>query len=102
MAKSEDTFEVDAVTPVGTLGRRRKDGEETLGVLTPVPEGKPLTGDCISLKPREGEPRVYDVHVLYEGKKGPCRANSRRYRNNYDAVFGTQERNKPEADYNLN
>lgn len=102
MAKGEDTFEVDAMTPVGAFGRRKKDGVETQGIVSPLNEGKPFTGECITLKAREGESRVYDVKVLYEGKKGPCRAATRQYRNNYEAVFGTKGRSDPETDYNLN
>ena len=97
MPKS-DVFEIEAID-TGSLvayGRRTKDGEVKTGVLTPLKEGQPITGDAIKLNHCHGN--VYEVETLYDGKAGPCRANSAAYRSNYDSIFGE----KKGPDYGLN
>jgi hypothetical protein len=68
--------------------------------LKKVDPGTPLMGDeVISLSQREGAPFLdAEVTTINEdagestaGHSGPCRVNSKAYRDGWDRIFGNQE-----------
>jgi hypothetical protein len=75
---------------------RARQGKVEVGEVRPIAEGKPLSGEIVTLRPRDGAPRVCDVKVEYapatearaEGTKGPAQVATAKYRDNWDAIFG--------------
>jgi hypothetical protein len=70
---------------------RFRDEAVSLGEVRPVTEGQPLTGEVITLRPREGAPPfVRDVETVYAPQKtdGPAQVASDAYRQNWEVVFG--------------
>jgi hypothetical protein len=96
----------DAKTDVVVLGPPTDDGEgvhvlrarderiET-GELRNIEEGRPVTGEVVSLAPRKENPRIYDVKDSYSVEpeaaakktKGPAQVATQAYRDNWDEVF---------------
>jgi hypothetical protein len=82
---------------------RARQGKVEVGEVRPIAEGKPLSGEIVTLRPRDGAPRVCDVKVEYapetearvEGAKGPAQVATTKYRDNWDAIFG--DRDHPSA-----
>lgn len=69
--------------------RARPEGLQ-IGEVRPLEEGKPVHGEIVTLKPREGEPRVCDVEVHYAHKPAhgrPAQVASDRYRENWAQIF---------------
>lgn len=71
--------------------RARGEGIE-LGEVRPLEEGKPVHGEIVTLKPREGsaDPRVCDVEVHYSARRPagrPAQVASDRYRENWAQIF---------------
>lgn len=78
---------------------RARDERLELGEIRPMKEGRAIHGDVVRLKPREGEPRVFDVETLLERPKleahaadrsGPAQIATDAYREGWDAIFGTE------------
>jgi hypothetical protein len=71
---------------------RLKNDELSVGEVRALEEGKPIAGEVIKLKPREGRPNVCDVDVVMEAPvragKGPAKVATESYRSNWDRVFG--------------
>lgn len=86
--------------------RMRSDRVET-GELRPLQEGKPLTGDVVTLRPRENTPWLCDVDVAHAAPtlvpaadvasassittalgKGPAQVATKEYRHNWESIFG--------------
>jgi hypothetical protein len=65
-----------------------------LGEVRPLKEGKPITGEVVQLKPREGAPRVCDVEVMAtvptaaRDAKGPAQVSTSAYRASWERIFG--------------
>lgn len=86
-------------TPDGEGVRVLRAREERIeaGELRALKEGKPITGEVVSLEPRKENPRVCDVKSSYAPssspaassgpKKGPAQVASAKYRENWDEVF---------------
>jgi hypothetical protein len=73
---------------------RVKDDSLSVGEVRPVREGEPMNArELVRLRPRDGTPRVCDVETLYEPprKSGPPKVATRRFREGWDAIFGTRE-----------
>lgn len=106
----DDDTKKDAATDVVLLGPPTPDGEgvhvirareervET-GELRALKEGKPITGEIVSLEPRKENPRVCDVKSSYRApsavgakKKGPAQVATEQYRDNWDEVFGASSK----------
>jgi hypothetical protein len=73
------------------------------GELRPLQEGRPVTGEIVTLAPREGNPRVCDVKESYaplapHKGKGPAKVATSAYRSGWDEIFG----DKPTPDRSLN
>lgn len=69
--------------------RAREERIET-GELRALREGKPVVGEIVSLKPREGNPRVCDVESTFTPPaqaKGPAQVATPAYRENWDQIF---------------
>jgi hypothetical protein len=76
--------------------------EETLeaGELRALEEGKPITGEIVTLSPRKDNPRVCDVKDSYRppslsaathkalAHKGPAKVATEAYREGWDEIFG--------------
>jgi hypothetical protein len=88
--------------------RGRNDTVET-GVLKPLAEGKPITGEVVRLKPRKEFPLLCDVEVdlpaphagletTSEGRaeetsrSGPAQVATATYRKNWDAVYRSRSK----------
>jgi hypothetical protein len=74
---------------------RAREERLELGEVRPLKEGKPIRGEVVRLKPREGTPRVCDVEVMAKvdapaapAMKGPAQVASRAYRDSWDRIFG--------------
>ncbi len=70
---------------------RKKADAIALGEMRPVEEGKPIAGELVSLRPREGAPLLFDVDVLHAAdapRKGPAQVASASYRTGWQTVFG--------------
>src|SRR5512140_280852 len=44
---------------------RARQGKVEVGEVRPLAEGKPVSGEIVTLRPRDGVPRVCDVKVEY-------------------------------------
>lgn len=86
---------------------RFREGSVQAGELRPVREGQPLgAGELVRLKPLHHQLPVCEVEVLHAPAKqapedapdpaqtrsgtGPARVSTRRYRRNWNAVFGAK------------
>lgn len=97
--KGEDVLLVHSPTDDGRGWRvlRKREERLELGAIRPVEEGRPIQGELVSLKPRDGTP-LFDVEVQYappRSSAGPARVSSDAYRSGWDAIFG--DANEAEA-----
>ena len=87
--KSEDeNGDVMLVGPEVAGGRLAAKYTEThieVGVLAPLQEGKPVTGELVRVKPR-GRGPLCDVETVTH--KGPSRTSSPNFRKGWGRVFG--------------
>lgn len=75
--------------------RRRSDRHAPeIGEVHPLREGKPITGEVISLRPRRDIQWLYDVKTELpeptedRALSGPAQVATRAYRRGWEAVFG--------------
>jgi hypothetical protein len=86
---------------VHILRRRSEESPVEMGLLKPMREGKPISGEVITLKQRADVPIFYDVRSEYGGPAqpeprepdareaaGPAQVTSDAYRRGWDAVWG--------------
>ena len=74
-----------------------------LGEVRPLDYGKPLTGEVIALRPRDGAPPfLRDVETVYAPPKtdGPAQVTSEAYRQNWEVVFGKEPAKPSISDLN--
>ena len=91
---------------------RARNGQVEVGEVRPMAEGKPLSGELVTLTPREGAPRVCDVTVHYRApaaappqetrakdtapalaaRSGPAQVATNTYRDNWEATFGNKSK----------
>lgn len=107
MAGDDETKK--SATDVVLLGPPTPDGEGVhvlrareerveAGELRALKEGKPITGEIVSLEPRKENPQVCDVKSSYRPpaaagkKKGPAQVATEQYRENWDEVFGSSSK----------
>jgi hypothetical protein len=86
--------------------RAREERLET-GELRNLEEGRPITGEVVTLAPRKDNPRVCDVKESYlppnammapsPKTKGPAQVATKEYRENWEEVFSRRPR---DADLN--
>jgi hypothetical protein len=86
---------------VHILRRRDENAPIEAGLLQPIVEGKPITGELISMRQREDIPLLYDVKSEMpapgageprEGREGrspgPSQVATDSYRKGWDAIWG--------------
>lgn len=72
--------------------RHLPDHQLTVGLCSPIVEGRPTSGDLVRIKESEHE-GVFDVESLYEPNRrlegsGPSNVNSKAYLSGWDRIFG--------------
>lgn len=82
---------------VHILRRRSEESPIEAGLLRPMREGKPISGEVVSLRQREDLPMLYDVQSEFgaptqpadrHSGDGPAQVASDAYRKGWDAVWG--------------
>jgi len=82
---------------------RARDERIEAGELRGLQEGRPITGEIVTLQPRQDNPRLCDVKQSYSppagatlqlGHKGPAKVATEAYREGWDEVFGTKPSSK--------
>ncbi|MDB5216676.1 MAG: hypothetical protein JWO86_4603 [Myxococcaceae bacterium] len=81
---------------------RARDEKVETGELRALQEGRPITGEVVTLSPRKDNPRVCDVTDSYRpptsaaaGHKGPANVATEAYRQGWDEVFGKKSSSVP-------
>jgi hypothetical protein len=80
------------------LRRRSEDGPIEAGVLQPLVEGKPLSGEVISLRRRDDVPFLFDVQTELSTPtseapaSGQAQVATDSYRRGWDAIWGRASR----------
>jgi hypothetical protein len=78
--------------------RRRSDEEPIeVGIVRPLEEGKPITGEVISLEQRDDLPFLFDVTTEVATAEertasGPAQVATDSYRRGWDAIWGDRAR----------
>jgi hypothetical protein len=77
--------------------RRRSEGAPVeAGVVRPLAEGQPISGEVISMRAREDAPQLFDVTTELDAPQtapdsdgnGPAQVASESYRRGWDAIWG--------------
>jgi hypothetical protein len=81
------------------LRRRAETGNVEAGLVRPLREGHAITGEVVSLAPREDSPFLYDVETDQElsapaprPQGGPPQVATNEYRRGWDAIWGRRAR----------
>ena len=83
---------------------RARDAKIETGELRALQEGRPITGEVVTLTPRKDNPRVCDVTDSYQPPaaagaatthKGPANVATTAYRQGWDEVFGKKPSSAP-------
>lgn len=84
------------------LRRRGEDGPIETGILQPLEEGKPISGEVISMSRRDDVPFLFDVTTQVAAPKveatetppagGPAQVATESYRKGWDAIWGRRPR----------
>ncbi len=90
------------------LRRRSEDGPVEAAIVQPLVEGKPLSGEVISLRPRKDLPFLFDVTTELSlgpdapspdapspdapSPAGPAQVATDSYRRGWDAIWGSRSR----------
>lgn len=82
---------------VHILRRRSDQGPIEAGIVQPLQEGKPITGEVISLEQREDLPFLFDVTTevaatTERSSAGPAQVATESYRRGWDAIWGRSGR----------
>ena len=83
------------------LRRRGEDGPVETGIVQPLEEGKPISGEVISMRRRDDVPFLFDVTTQVPAPKvettettagGPAQVANDSYRKGWDAIWGRRPR----------
>jgi hypothetical protein len=82
------------------LRRRSEDAPIEAAVVQPLAEGRPITGEVISMRPRKDFPFLFDAKTEIEAptpataraSSGPARVASDSYRSGWEAIWGPGQR----------
>jgi hypothetical protein len=87
---------------VHIVRRRSEDAPLEAGIAQPLAEGKPITGEVISMRPRKDFPFLFDVTSEVAGPArpaaesgatdGPAQVATESYRKGWDAIWGRKRR----------
>lgn len=83
---------------------RAREERLEAGELRALEEGRPISGEVVTLAPRKDNPRICDVKESYQPTatmaaakpKGPAQVATKTYRDNWDQVFAR----RPSAELN--
>lgn len=80
---------------------RAKSGHLEAGVVRPLVEGQPITGEVVRLSARKDFPLLCDVHVELDARPpahsertarhGPAQVATDTYRKNWDAIYSRRD-----------
>ncbi|MEJ1960354.1 MAG: hypothetical protein WDO56_01870 [Gammaproteobacteria bacterium] len=105
---SSDVALIHGVAPDGNGFQivRARDNRVELGIVRPLREGAPITGDVVTLRPRPNFPALCDVETHYKpalptapvegadssppllaARTGPAQVATDEYRRNWDAIW---------------
>lgn len=79
---------------VAVLRQRGEGAPIEAGVVRPMKEGEPITGELVTLKPTTEDARLCDVEVHHDARPkakshaGPSRVSTDEYRDGWDEIFG--------------
>jgi hypothetical protein len=79
---------------VHLLRRRSEDGPIEAAVAQPLTEGRPITGEVISMRRRDDVPFLFDVTTELDAPAdhsagdGPAQVATESYRKGWDAIWG--------------
>jgi len=77
---------------VHILRRRDENSPVEAGLLQPLVEGRPISGELVSMKRREDMPFLYDVKSELpppeRASTGPSQVATDSYRKGWDAIWG--------------
>lgn len=85
---------------------RAREERLEAGELRTLQEGRPITGEVLTLAPRKDNPRVLDVKDSYSppatrhASKGPAKVATDAYRDGWDEVFGSRPAQPRDSDVN--
>jgi len=92
---------------VHILRRRDENAPVEAGLLQPLVEGRPITGELISMRQREDMPFLFDVKSELPAPEatrtgpGPSQVATDSYRKGWDAIWGGRARpSRPRRDVN--
>jgi hypothetical protein len=86
---------------VHILRRRDENSPVEAGLLQPLVEGRPISGELISMKQRADLPFLYDVKSELPGREAPSETRSSHgpsqvatdsYRKGWDAIWGGRDK----------
>ena len=83
------------------IRRRSEDGPIEAGIVQPLQEGKPISGEVISMKRRPDLPFLFDVKTEVASEtaeaaetepsnNGPAQVATDSYRRGWDAIWGNR------------
>jgi hypothetical protein len=92
---------------VHILRRRDENAPIEAGLLQPLVEGKPITGELVSMKQREDMPFLYDVKSEVPSPAPastgrPAQVATDQYRKGWDAIFGPGRSGSKRSNRDLN
>ncbi len=85
------------------LRRRTEEGPLEAAIVAPLVEGKPLSGEVITLRQREDVPFLFNVTTEFSPEPkaaeppaaGPAQVATDSYRRGWDAIWGQRSRSGP-------
>jgi hypothetical protein len=87
------------------IRRRGEDGPIEAAIVQPLAEGKPLTGEVITMRRRKDVPFLFDVTTELSlepeasgeaaATGGPAQVATDSYRRGWDAIWGRRSRSGP-------
>jgi hypothetical protein len=88
---------------VHILRRRDENSPIETGLLQPLVEGRPISGELISMKQRKDLPFLYDVKSELPSPEarttsGPSQVATDSYRKGWDAIWGGREKTSRRGD----
>jgi hypothetical protein len=86
---------------VAVLRQRGEGAPIEAGLVRPMKEGEPITGELVTLKPTAEQSPLCDVEVHHDARPqnlqkahaGPSRVSTEEYRSGWDQIFGAKHAN---------
>jgi len=86
---------------VAVLRQRGEGAPVEAGLVRPLKDGEPITGELVTLKPTTENARLCDVEVHHDARPkvkehaGPSRASTDAYRTGWEEIFGAKRPSGP-------